>query len=78
MKATEPIAATGIETTPEGLVLVLGKRRILVKWEKCSKSLALATETERLHAELSPGGFGIHWPLIDEDLSVHSLLRDLP
>ena len=26
-------------------------------------------------AELSPSGYGIHWPLIDEDLAVGPLLR---
>jgi hypothetical protein len=30
-----------------------------------------------MEAELSPGGHGIHWPLIDEDLSVSGLLRDI-
>jgi Protein of unknown function (DUF2442) len=39
------------------------------------KRLAAATEQERLAAELSPGGYGIHWPLIDEDLSVNGLLK---
>ena len=76
MQATEPITATAIETTREGLSLFVGKRTVLIRWEKCSPRLASATEQERLNAELSPGGYGIHWPLIDEDLSVNGLLRD--
>ena len=76
MQATEPITATAIETTPEGLGLLVGKRTVRIPWEKCSKRLASATEQERMNAELSPGGYGIHWPLIDEDLSVNGLLRD--
>jgi hypothetical protein len=28
--------------------------------------------------ELSAGGFGIHWPEVDEDLSVEGLLRGAP
>ena len=76
MQATEPITATAIEPRPEGLGLLVGKRTIRIPWEKCSKRLASATEKERLNAELSPGGYGIHWPLIDEDLSVNGLLRD--
>ncbi len=76
MRATEPITATAIETTPEALILVLGERRVRMPWEKCSRRLAAASETERMRAELSPGGYGIHWPLIDEDLSVNGLLRD--
>jgi hypothetical protein len=76
MQATEPVTATAIETTPEGLRLMVGRRKLRIPWEKCSKRLASATQQERLHAELSPGGYGIHWPLIDEDLSVNGLLRD--
>ncbi len=75
MQATEPITATGIELTPEALVLVLRDRKLRIPWEKCSKKLAAASARERLDAELSPGGYGIHWPLIDEDLSVSGLLR---
>ncbi len=75
MQATEPVTATGIELTPEALILVLGERRLRIPWEKCSKRLAAATQQERLDAELSPGGYGIHWPLIDEDLSVNGLLK---
>jgi hypothetical protein len=76
MQATEPITATAIETTREGLALLVGKRTVQIPWGKCSKKLASATEQERMNAELSPGGYGIHWPLIDEDLSINGLLRD--
>ena len=77
MQATEPVTATAIEAMPEGLRLLVGGRKVRIPWEKCSKRLSSATEQERLYAELSPGGYGIHWPLIDEDLSVNGLLRDL-
>lgn len=36
--------------------------------------LASATHPQRAKMELSP--FGIHWPEIDEDLSIEGLLRD--
>ena len=75
MQATEPITATGIELTPQALILLLGERRLRVPWERCSPRLAAASEPERLLAELSPGGYGIHWPLIDEDLSVNGLFK---
>lgn len=39
-----------------------------------SPSLLNATEEERNHFEISPSGYGIHWPLIDEDLSIDGLL----
>lgn len=75
MRAIEPMTATGIELTKEGLVVGLGKRRVRIPWAKCSKRPAAATEQEWLKAEPSPGGYGIRWPLIDEDLSVNCLLK---
>ena len=77
MQTTEPITATAIETTRDALILVLAQRRVRIPWEECLKKLALATELERSTAELSPGGYGTHWPLLDEDLSVGGLVRDL-
>jgi hypothetical protein len=37
--------------------------------------LANATPQQRSHWELAGGGYGIHWPDIDEDLSTEGLLR---
>lgn len=37
-----------------------------------------ATPEQRKNWELSGGGFGIHWPEIDEDLSSEGLLRGAP
>lgn len=39
-----------------------------------SKLLADASEKERSNFEISPSGYGIHWPLLDEDLSIDGLL----
>ena len=39
-----------------------------------SKRLARATQAQRDRFELSPSGYGIHWPEIDEDLSIDGLL----
>lgn len=42
---------------------------------KVSKKLESATELQRNLFTISPSGYGIHWPLIDEDLSVDSILK---
>ncbi|MCI5144073.1 MAG: DUF2442 domain-containing protein [Candidatus Electrothrix sp. AR3] len=39
-----------------------------------SDALANASEPERMTYEISPSGYGIYWPLIDEDISVDGLL----
>jgi len=41
---------------------------------KASKRLARATQAQRDRFELTPSGYGIHWPEIDEDLSIDGLL----
>ncbi|MCI0365478.1 MAG: DUF2442 domain-containing protein [Phycisphaerales bacterium] len=37
-----------------------------------------ATPAQRKNWKLSGGGFGIHWPDVDEDLSTEGLLRGAP
>ncbi len=75
MKATQsPVLATSIRTTPDALLLVLEGREVAIPWAHCSARLAAAGMTERLLAELSPSGYGIHWPLLDEDLAVGPLV----
>lgn len=39
-----------------------------------SRKLSKATMLERERYEISPSGYGIHWPLLDEDLSIDGLL----
>lgn len=72
---TQPVLAKAIEITPDALVLILEGQSVVIPWEKCSERLARASLVERSRAVLSPSGYGIHWPLIDEDLAVGPLLR---
>jgi hypothetical protein len=39
-----------------------------------SPRLLHSSSEQRAKYEVSPSGYGIHWPLIDEDLSVDGLL----
>ena len=40
--------------------------------------LAEATPDQRAHFEIAGGGWGIHWPDLDEDISVDGLLAGRP
>jgi hypothetical protein len=40
--------------------------------------LLRATPRERAHWKISGGGYGIHWPEIDEDISTEGLLLGAP
>lgn len=37
-----------------------------------------ATPQQRAHWEVCGGGYGIHWPELDEDLSTEGLLKGIP
>ena len=72
------IATHSIETisfTQENIILHLDGKEVSLPLNKISKKLEVATEVERNLYSVSPSGYGIHWPLIDEDLSVDSLLK---
>lgn len=40
--------------------------------------LLTATEAQRSNWRICGGGYGIHWPELDEDLSTEGLLRGAP
>jgi hypothetical protein len=40
--------------------------------------LANATQEQLAHWEKAGGGYGVHWPEADEDLSTEGLLRGAP
>ena len=46
-----------------------------IRWTDCSPALAQAVHKQRLIVEISPSGYGLHWPLIDEDLAITPLLQ---
>ena len=75
---TKPVLARAIEVTPEALIVVTEAGAAVIPWEACSGRLAQASPLERSRAELSPSGYGIHWPLIDEDLAVGPLVQNAP
>lgn len=57
------------------LCLVVDGNSYEYKLEEISDALAGASKAQRETFEISPGGYGIHWPLIDEDLSIDGLMR---
>lgn len=40
-----------------------------------SERLYAANEMQRSFYKISPSGYGIHWPLIDEDLSIDAIIK---
>jgi hypothetical protein len=58
----------------EYMILTIDGEQRKIKVEDISTTLLRASEKERNTFEISPSGYGIHWPLIDEDIAVDGLL----
>jgi Protein of unknown function (DUF2442) len=74
------IAAHNIEAISfeqDQICLQVDGQVIKLPLSKVSKKLELANNIQRNLYTISPSGYGIHWPLIDEDLSVDSLLKNI-
>ncbi len=59
----------------ENLIIVLNSQKYSFRISDISEKLAKADEKERNNFKVSPSGYGIHWPTIDEDLSINGLLN---
>lgn len=57
------------------LYLTIDGEAYRIRWADTSPRLANATITQRKHFEISPSGYGIHWPWLDEDLAITPLLQ---
>ena len=59
------------------LVLVIGTQEYRFHLKDVSNKLLAATEAEKMDFKVSPSGYGIHWRLLDEDISIPALLKNL-
>ncbi|SHO64734.1 DUF2442 domain-containing protein [Algoriphagus zhangzhouensis] len=50
--------------------------KVILDVREVSTRLFEASEEERILYKISPSGYGIHWPMIDEDISVKELVKD--
>jgi len=57
------------------ILLKIDGKQIKIFLDKISPKLKAANDLQRNFFKVSPSGYGIHWPLIDEDLSVDALLK---
>ena len=60
----------------DSLIMTIDGKRISVPLDRISTRLKSADEMQRNFYKISPSGYGIHWPLIDEDLSVEGILKE--
>ena len=58
------------------IILQIDGKPVKASLENISPKLKVANDFQRQFYKVSPSGYGIHWPLIDEDLSVDALLKN--
>ena len=66
--------AQGVTASEEALIVDLADGRTITVPLAWFPRLAHGTAAERANWRLIGGGVGIHWPDLDEDISVESLL----
>ena len=67
-----------VNVTDEAIVARLADGRIVSVPLEWSWRLQDATSEQRAHWEIVGDGQGVHWPDIDEDISVDGILRGVP
>ena len=75
--AIEVPVATGVKVSADALVVRLEDGRVVSIPLAWYPRLAEGTPAERRRFELIGPGIGIHWPALDEDISIDALLRGL-
>ena len=70
------IVAIDIHTELDIMLVVLNTNAVLRQKISSYKNLKGAEKASLLQFELTGKGTGIHWPLLDEDLSLKGFLRD--
>ena len=63
-----------ISFTEEIMKLTIDGKKYEFDLNKISSRLKSTSQSDRQNYEISPSGYGIHWPTIDEDLSIDGLL----
>jgi hypothetical protein len=58
------------------ITLQIDGEDLILNLDKLSPKLFKANKMERELYKISPSGYGIHWPLIDEDISIEAILKN--
>jgi hypothetical protein len=65
---------SGVSISGSVISLTVDGRHYEIDLAKQSCRLARATQAQRENVEISPTGYGLHWPDVDEDLSIDGLI----
>ncbi len=75
-KQERVIKPSSVEVVGDILKLIIEGKSYAFQIPSISKRLASASDAARQNFVLSPFGYGIHWPDVDEDLSIPALIKN--
>lgn len=64
-----------LEFTEELMKIEIDDLKFEIPISEISQKLQKANKIERVSFVISPSGYGISWPLIDEDISIEKILK---
>jgi hypothetical protein len=64
-----------VRAEADALCITFNEKEHCFTWATLSEQLQNATPQQRSNFTISPSGYGIHWNELDEDISIHSLLK---
>jgi hypothetical protein len=64
-----------IRFSEDEMIITIDHQQYNINLRKVSSRLLNASDEERNNFELSPQNYGIHWPMIDEDLAINNLIE---
>lgn len=64
-----------VEFAGDTLIVSKNGEEVILELKDVLPKLFEASEEERNLFKISPSGYGIHWPLIDEDISIKALVK---
>ena len=74
MEIQNPPTLLNVSFNQDNLIIKTQQGSYSWKLKEISTKLFHAKDSERNIFIISPSGYGIHWPLIDEDLSIKGLM----
>jgi hypothetical protein len=75
MEVIDNLKIKSIYYENNNLIIIINDQKYSWSLGDISDKLLSASEGERNNFIISPSGYGIHWPGIDEDLSIQGLLN---
>ena len=75
MVATHNIQA--ITFDHDFICITVDGKELKAPLDKVSNKLKVASDIQRAFYKVSPSGYGIHWPLLDEDIAVDALVKSI-